>query len=268
MPRARYLALLLAGLSACFVDIGGDGSDTGPAATTGSTGSAGSTGSTDATSASPTTSGDSSDATTTTATTTTTASTTTDLTTTTGPPLSTSSTGELTNDPPAVCGDGHVDPGEECDDGNQVDDDTCRNTCLLPSCKDGAHNQNETGIDCGGNCPECLLCDPLAQDCPAGEECIPAPDVFSCVLDASGEEGQFNDPCEFANICDPGLLCVSSEQASSACDQNIGGCCQPFCAFPEQACPNPDQFCKQYFDPTLLAADDPRLKIGICALKM
>ncbi len=29
------------------------------------------------------------------------------------------------------CGDGNVDPGEECDDGNSIDTDTCPSTCTL-----------------------------------------------------------------------------------------------------------------------------------------
>jgi cysteine-rich repeat protein len=36
-----------------------------------------------------------------------------------------------------VCGDGIVDPGEECDDGNDIDDDECTNACTLPACGDG-----------------------------------------------------------------------------------------------------------------------------------
>jgi len=31
----------------------------------------------------------------------------------------------------AFCGDGVLDTGEECDDGNVVEDDDCSNTCLL-----------------------------------------------------------------------------------------------------------------------------------------
>ena len=34
------------------------------------------------------------------------------------------------------CGDGAVDVGEACDDGNEVDDDACTNTCTLPVCGD------------------------------------------------------------------------------------------------------------------------------------
>lgn len=32
----------------------------------------------------------------------------------------------------SLCGNGVVDPGEECDDGNDIDDDDCSNQCLLP----------------------------------------------------------------------------------------------------------------------------------------
>jgi cysteine-rich repeat protein len=37
----------------------------------------------------------------------------------------------------AVCGDGRVDPGERCDDGNRIDTDRCRNDCTLARCGDG-----------------------------------------------------------------------------------------------------------------------------------
>jgi cysteine-rich repeat protein len=37
----------------------------------------------------------------------------------------------------ATCGDGHVGPGEGCDDGNAIDDDMCTNECALLSCGDG-----------------------------------------------------------------------------------------------------------------------------------
>jgi cysteine-rich repeat protein len=37
----------------------------------------------------------------------------------------------------ASCGDGYVGPGEGCDDGNEIDDDDCTNECSLASCGDG-----------------------------------------------------------------------------------------------------------------------------------
>lgn len=38
---------------------------------------------------------------------------------------------------PPTCGNGTVDMGEECDDGNCVANDTCNNNCKLPYCGDG-----------------------------------------------------------------------------------------------------------------------------------
>jgi uncharacterized repeat protein (TIGR01451 family) len=43
--------------------------------------------------------------------------------------------------PPPVCGDGHLDPGEECDDGNTQNGDGCSSQCEIegapPACGDG-----------------------------------------------------------------------------------------------------------------------------------
>lgn len=35
------------------------------------------------------------------------------------------------------CGDGYVQSGEECDDGNSVNEDSCTSTCILARCGDG-----------------------------------------------------------------------------------------------------------------------------------
>jgi cysteine-rich repeat protein len=43
------------------------------------------------------------------------------------------------------CGDGIVDPDEQCDDGNTIDWDACSNACTLPQCGDG---QIQTGEAC------------------------------------------------------------------------------------------------------------------------
>lgn len=36
-----------------------------------------------------------------------------------------------------TCGNGNVETGEECDDGNAVDTDNCLTTCTTPKCNDG-----------------------------------------------------------------------------------------------------------------------------------
>ncbi len=106
-------------------------------------------------------------------------------------------------------------------------------------------------------------CDPLAQDCPQGDLCILNNDHFLCVLDASGDEGQVNDPCEFANACDAGLLCAEP-QSSSACDPDASGCCTPWCLLPDGACPNPDQTCVPAFAPG--EAPPGHEDVGFCGL--
>jgi cysteine-rich repeat protein len=75
------------------------------------------------------------------------------------------------------CGDGVVQPGEECDDGNGIDDDDCRNDCTIPVCGDGILDDGETcdppGSPAGGNgnnCDsDCTVCGDSIVD--ADEEC-------------------------------------------------------------------------------------------------
>jgi len=139
----------------------------------------------------------------------------------------------------------------------------CTGTSEAPVCAD----DEMCSISAGGFLILCIPeCDPLTQDCPDGKVCIPNGVRFVCVLDASGEEGQANDGCEFANGCDKGLACVDTAEASSACDPQIAGCCQPLCAFPGGGCPNPDQACVQWYDPMELPPDSPKLKYGICKI--
>ena len=42
------------------------------------------------------------------------------------------------------CGDGNLDPGEECDDGNNLDGDGCSSQCTIePYCGDGNLDEGE-----------------------------------------------------------------------------------------------------------------------------
>ncbi len=111
-------------------------------------------------------------------------------------------------------------------------------------------------------------CDPLLQDCPGDDLCLPIGDGFICVLDASGDMGKTNDPCEFANACDKGLVCLNTASASSACMPGSQGCCQPFCNFTAMdPCPNPDQKCVQWFDP-MMPIPPGFEDVGVCAIPM
>ena len=73
-------------------------------------------------------------------------------------------TSGCSDDSTAVCGNGIVEPGEECDDGvnnSDTEPNACRTDCLLPSCGDGVVDSGEEcddGIDNGapmlGGCSE------------------------------------------------------------------------------------------------------------------
>jgi hypothetical protein len=109
-------------------------------------------------------------------------------------------------------------------------------------------------------------CDPLLQDCNGNEACIASPisDTFLCVLDASGAAGQVFDPCEFANACDPGLLCLDVNLAAE-CDPMGFGCCLPFCdlSLPND-CPGQGQQCLPWYQQGQPPAGLEN--VGVCGL--
>ncbi len=68
--------------------------------------------------------------------------------------------------------------------------------------------------------------DPRLQDCGDGDGCYPTPNSFGCAPDGGGDMGGLGEPCEFINVCDPGLFCANPEVVP-AC--NDAGCCAPYC---------------------------------------
>ena len=112
----------------------------------------------------------------------------------------------------------------------------------------------------GGALPLCMVaCDPLVQNCPAGQLCGPTNDGFACAPDVSGSEGSQGDSCDTTNGCDPGFTCVVGEVVPD-CDSN--GCCSSFCDLenPAGACVA-GQTCQPWFDepPPEFA------NVGVCA---
>jgi len=88
-----------------------------------------------------------------------------------------------------ACGDGIIDPGEECDDANTVNNDACTNACTLPTCGDGIVQSGEEcddgGNDAGDGCsPACQneVCGNGVLD--PGEECDDGPDNSDTLPDA------------------------------------------------------------------------------------
>ena len=75
------------------------------------------------------------------------------------------------------CGDGTVDPGEECDDGNNTNGDGCDSECVLEKCGDGTLDPGEEcdddnttdGDGCDSECNIEVKCGDGTLD--PGEEC-------------------------------------------------------------------------------------------------
>ncbi|MCY0988746.1 ribulose phosphate epimerase [Nannocystis sp. ILAH1] len=116
----------------------------------------------------------------------------------------------------------------------------------------------------------CLpTCHPLAQDCPDGEACLSSggdSEPFACIAEYSGDEGQVFDSCDYANDCDPGLLCASPE-AAVECDPIANGCCLPFCDTEQPvACPGAMQTCQPWFE--VGAAPAGYEHVGMCTLPL
>jgi cysteine-rich repeat protein len=65
-----------------------------------------------------------------------------------------------------VCGNGFIDPGEQCDDGNTIDGDGCDSNCTLPGCGNGILDPGEECDD--GNVNNCDGCSSLCRIEPAG----------------------------------------------------------------------------------------------------
>ncbi len=181
-------------------------------------------------------------------------------------------TGDAQPGEPCTTPEGPLDGHDDCAEGVYCWDVDERNhgTCIAlcsgspesPECPP----KSQCAITDDGVLNLCLpSCDPLIQDCPEGQSCLLNWKDFACILDASGDSGQINDPCQFANACDRGLVCLDSATASEACDPRIDGCCQPYCKLPDTPCPNPDQQCVPFFDP-----DDEippgSEDVGICAI--
>ncbi len=146
------------------------------------------------------------------------------------------------------CGDTVADAGEECDDGNAEDSDSCRNDCTLgtpPTCGNGSLDPMETcdppGTDpapAGGNLcrTNCTYCGDAAVQ--AGEEC---------------DDGNTDDGDTCANDCtlNQPLSCGDGfVGAGETCDppgsdpgSPTGNLCRPTCTYCGDAAINDGEQC-------------------------
>ena len=90
----------------------------------------------------------------------------------------------------ADCGNGSVEPGEMCDDGNADNTDNCTTLCMPPSCDDGIVSGDEIAADCG-----IAAC---GTKCESGEPCMIAND---CVFPVCGPDGDGGMVCQHPRSC-------------------------------------------------------------------
>ncbi len=108
--------------------------------------------------------------------------------------------------------------------------------------------------------PPPTRCDPLAPACPSGRMCAYIGGQFTCVPDASGVEGQFLDPCEYIDACDPGLACIDGTYLS---DCETIACCTRYCDLDLAQCPS-GYSCLPWYEPWQVPPPGEE-DIGVCA---
>jgi cysteine-rich repeat protein len=112
------------------------------------------------------------------------------------------------------CGDGRLQAGERCDDGNPGSGDGCRPDCTVEACGDGILDPKEECDD--GNASDGDCC---SRACGAAADGTPCDDGNACTA---------GDECA-RGVCEPGapLLCPPSTSCLIAfCDALSGGCAE------------------------------------------
>lgn len=147
------------------------------------------------------------------------------------------------------CGDGVVDPGEECDDGNDYDGDGCR-ACLRATCRDGVvwegieecDDGNDNDNDgCLNDCTRAACGDGVVwgghEDCDDGNGSDDDACLSDCTHAACGDGHVWEDVedcdspfslectgnCRF-HWCGDGILWTGEEECDDGNDDNDDGC--------------------------------------------
>ncbi|PRQ04919.1 DUF4215 domain-containing protein [Enhygromyxa salina] len=149
-----------------------------------------------------------------------------------------------------ICGNGIIESGEACDDGNTIETDTCTNECALASCGDGLVHEGVEACDDGNmdTTDDCVLCQPATcgdgyvqegvETCDDGniddtDTCTSTCELASCGdgfvqpgEDCDDTNDDNNDDCVecSAATCGDGFVQVGVEECDDANMDNSDGC--------------------------------------------
>jgi cysteine-rich repeat protein len=123
---------------------------------------------------------------------------------------------------PASCGDGFVLAGmEACDDGNALDDDACVGTCVAASCGDGLVYAGMEGCD-DGNAEDTDDCLPTCVPASCGDGAVHA-GLEQC----DDGNGVGNDGCSATCLAECGNPGGGSEVAENGTSMGVMYCYNP-----------------------------------------
>jgi cysteine-rich repeat protein len=119
----------------------------------------------------------------------------------------------------AACGDGIVGPGEACDDGNDVDDDECSNSCAPLSCGDGIQSGDEACDD--GNADNTDACLDTCVLASCGDSYVQE-GVEECD-DGNDDDADACVACAMA-VCGDGAVQDGMEECDDGNDDDTDAC--------------------------------------------
>jgi cysteine-rich repeat protein len=126
------------------------------------------------------------------------------------------------------CGDGVLDDGEICDDGNPVDNDECTNNCTLPTCGD---NVVQAGEECddGVNNGDDRACTSRCITATCGDGLLHL-DVEECDAAGGNDDGAACTSACMLNVCGDGKIWAGVEECDDGDSTPGGGPCAADCS--------------------------------------
>lgn len=176
-------------------------------------------------------------------------------------PLCDQETGVCSPSTGTCCGNGLLDSGEECDDGNLVNGDGCTATCAVEDCNDNIDctgDEYRQGVGCV-HTPDDALCDDWQmwngrELCDSNLGCLRGPPLgcapncpFAWIGDGICDYSCLNPQCQYdgddCDECSPG--CFLADLKNGFC---TAWCGTPACDWDADDCPQCSAGCRTDYD--------------------